>query len=53
MAAKSMTELGQIMLAHYSREQLESGYAHDCTDPMMVGLSALQWGDISSDGSLT
>lgn len=49
---KTLTELGQIILANYPAEQIAKGYGIDPTDLEEVGRQALAWGDIGRDGEL-
>lgn len=51
--AKTMEELGEIMMATFTPALLEVGYGHSCEDPINVGLSALLWGDIDTEGNLS
>lgn len=49
---KTLKELGEIMLKHNTREQLESAYKIDASDLVEVGRQALLFNDINRDGTL-
>jgi hypothetical protein len=48
--AKSLVELGNIMLAQAGAEACQKGYG--TTDPYWVGIHALSFCDINRDGTL-
>jgi hypothetical protein len=53
MARKTLAELGQIIVDAVGRDGVESGYKHSADDLAEVGRSALAWGDVEPDGTLT
>lgn len=50
--AKSLSELGSIVLNSAGKEACVEGYGIDADDPVEVGCQALLHGDINPDGTL-
>lgn len=48
---KTMEELGRIMKANHTNEEIAQGYNIDPSDDAEVGRQALLWGDINRDGT--
>jgi hypothetical protein len=51
--AKTLAELGAIIVEAVGKSQVEEGYQHSADDLAEVGRSALLWGDINKEGELT
>lgn len=50
--AKTLKELGEIILKNSSENEIREGYNIDPTDVEEVGRQALAWKDINPDGTL-
>ena len=50
--AKTLKELGEIIIANNSRQAIRTAYNIDPSDVEEVGRQALAWGDIRPDGTL-
>ena len=49
---KTLKQLGEIIIANFSTEQIQCGYKVEPSDTEEIGRQALSWGDINPDGTL-